>query len=135
MNQKIRQLISGVFVFAAVGLGLCFVAAWAPQNSQAAQVPACPDVSKGETAEDCPWADVARSLVQVADTGGNLGQRLDELLPTFMEQIKSASSQTEFKAAWGQSINFDEGVKATVVDPRILDVLIERFGVQKRNNL
>jgi hypothetical protein len=125
MTQKYTLLLFGLITITGYYSGI--------QMTRATEL-SCPATSAGETIEDCPWAGVTRSLIQASEAGFSISKRLDELLPTFSEQIKKERSQQDMKDAWGTSINFDEGVKATIIDPRILDELIERFGVKKRRD-
>jgi hypothetical protein len=87
----------------------------------------CPDLSAGETQNDCPWAAVTRNLI--ADSSQAVMPRLERMLPEFHAQVLADSKKTALKELWGQSFNFDEIAKATTVHPSIIEALSGFFGV------
>lgn len=89
----------------------------------------CPDAQLGETAEDCPWAGIARVLVAEADQGKPIGARLKSLAPGLMEQVKKDSARAALQNLWGKSSNYDEFAKGTIVHPAILETLGETFQI------
>jgi hypothetical protein len=95
----------------------------------------CPNESQGETAEDCPWAGIARTLIQQADTGQALGTSFDSLLPEFKKQLVLDSKHEHLKALWDQSLNYDEYAKDTIVHPAILDLLTETLQIAPREGI
>ncbi len=101
-------------------------------GSQAGSSDSCPVIANGETAEDCPWAGVARSMAIEAEMGGSIMPILAHSVPELYEQILSDRAEKTFKALWGESINIDAGSQATIVHPAILDSLAEVLDVQPR---
>ena len=67
----------------------------------------CPDLSKGETALDCPWADVTRSTEGITDSDA-LRKIIDEKIPGFMAQIDQDAKSKTLLNLWGMSRNIDE---------------------------
>jgi hypothetical protein len=97
----------------------------------AARVPAtaelCPDTTQGETAQDCPWAGIARTLGERIDAHEELD--FNKAAPEIAKQLKKDSSERELKSLWGESINFDELAKGIIVRPEILSAIAKDFGV------
>jgi hypothetical protein len=89
----------------------------------------CPDLSVGETQNDCPWAAVARELVAAAEKGEATMSKLKALLPDLYRRIQLDSGKQTLKSLWGRSSNFDELAKATTVHPAIIDALSGFFAV------
>ena len=89
----------------------------------------CPIFTLGETTDDCPWADITRSLITSQKTGAEFAK-----LPGIIKQLEKDRNQTFLKTLWGESINYDEGAKAIIVQPQIIDALIERLGVSPRKD-
>ncbi len=104
----------------AVLLGMFFL----PQAHARQDLPACPVTELGETAQDCPWAAVARKLLEESQAGRPLEPTLEALLPVLSRQIREAATQPEILELWGRSINFDESAKGLIVEPAILDNLL-----------
>lgn len=88
--------------------------------------PTCPDASLMETAEDCPWASIAREVQAV---GGEAQPLLQKRAPQVMAQIQSDAKIPALKTLWGQSINFDEFANGVIVAPPILGALAQSFGL------
>lgn len=91
-------------------------------------LPACPDLASGETPQDCPFAGAARGLARAEGEGRALGPLLEELLPDVSRQLKADRAQDGLKSLWGESINFDELAKSTIVPAGILAALESAFG-------
>ena len=88
----------------------------------------CPDQALRETVQDCPWAGIARTLTQKAAAQKTLTtQDFQAEAPEIASQLKADSKKTELKALWGESINYDELAKGTILDPAILKVMTEIF--------
>lgn len=98
------------------------VVAIGPSLSQAM----CPDVSRGEKAEDCPWAEITR---QIVDAKKECVQELSAQTPLLLKQLKKDGKSRNFIELWGQAKNFDEGAKLTIVDPKILSCLALQWGL------
>jgi hypothetical protein len=67
----------------------------------------CPNSNFHETALDCPWAEVTRSLDGVTDFA-RIRQTLDAKIPGFMYQLESDHQIHELFQLWGWSRNIDE---------------------------
>ncbi len=124
MQKRFRWLFPVTLLFI---LGLLSVAA------EAIELPTCPDTTLGETAEDCPWAAVAKALEERAQRRGSLRQPLKELVPGLMDQIHRDARRPDWKKLWGRSLNYDEYAKGIIVDPAILDALAKEMQVPPRN--
>ncbi len=84
--------------------------------------PACPDVSAGETPEDCPWAALARALrARPAE--------LERLAPGIVRQLEADAKRPAWLSLWGESLNFDENARAVIVAPEILAALAAKLRV------
>ncbi|MBI5597866.1 MAG: hypothetical protein HY928_17410 [Elusimicrobia bacterium] len=94
----------------------------------AASVAVCPDVPSGETPLDCPYAGAARELARAQEEGRALAPLLEELLPGVARQLRADRAREGLKALWGESINFDELAKSTIVPEGVLAVLEGAFG-------
>ncbi len=100
----------------------------------------CPILTEGETAADCPWAEIVRDLETVIRTNENpettnlkVSARLDVIAPELMRRMEIEGKLAgATKLLWGRSINFDEGVKKIIVPEPILDNVLARVGVAKR---
>lgn len=88
---------------------------------------ACPDASIGETAQDCPWAGVARSLIRAPKA--DIGSLLEQLLPDLDAQLRSDAKRGAWKKLWGKSINFDELAQGVIVHPAILQTLSDKLRI------
>ncbi len=117
--MKCQVVILGLMTALSLGLG----------SSARAEPFVCPDLSVGETQQDCPWAAVARDLVANASSARGIMPRLQQQLPDLYADIQADSGSKFMKGLWGQSINFDEIAKATTVHPAILDALTSFFNV------
>ncbi|MBI2362651.1 MAG: hypothetical protein HYV15_04645 [Elusimicrobia bacterium] len=93
----------------------------------AASVAVCPDAPSGETVQDCPYAGAARELARAQDEGRPLGPLLEELLPGISRQLKADCAQEGLKGLWGESVNFDELAKSTIVPEGVLAALEAAF--------
>jgi hypothetical protein len=98
-------------------------------NAFAAGTPPCPDTSIGESAQDCPWAGVARELIAEGKQGQAVGPRLAKLLPKLDKDLQEDAQRVAWKKLWGQSINFDEMVKDEIVNPKIIKALADRMKI------
>src|SRR5262245_23293041 len=102
-------------------LGL-LLAALLPLSARAET--ACP--AAGETAQDCPWAGIAREL---RGKDAPLGRAFAKAAPGIARQLKADAKRKEWLSLWGESVNFDEGAKAQIVDAAVLEELARRAGV------
>ncbi len=78
-----------------------------------------------ETELDRPWAPAARALIAEAQAGRPVGPALAQQLPRLHAQLGQVAGRPELLELWGQSLNYDEGARAEIVDPAILDALLE----------
>lgn len=70
--------------------------------------------------------DRVAELERVADSSpSELREKLESLFPQLVAQLEQDAKSPEMKAAWGRSQNFDEGVKATIVRPAIMDLVLK----------
>jgi hypothetical protein len=83
----------------------------------------CP--AADETAEDCPWAGLARDLAPLNDEQVSAELRARE--PELYSRIE-ADSRLGWTELWGQSINYDELAHGVIIDPKILRVLHSWIG-------
>lgn len=97
----------------------------------AASLAVCPDVPSGETPQDCPYAGAARELARAQEEGRALAPLLEALLPDIARQLKADHAQEALKGLWGESINFDELAKSTIVPVGVLAALESAFGAPK----
>ncbi|MBC7475831.1 MAG: hypothetical protein H7263_16225, partial [Candidatus Sericytochromatia bacterium] len=82
----------------------------------------CPDLDKGETLLDCPWASDTKQMADLALSGKNLTSVIKGELP----QI----STPPWKDIWGRSINYDENAHDIIVNPAIINTLENLFQVK-----
>jgi hypothetical protein len=86
-------------------------------------------VSLGETPLDCPWAAIARDLSAAND----VKKALHAIAPGFVARLRhEAKIAGPVKNLWGRSINFDEGVKGTIIAEPVIDAILEFAGVYPR---
>lgn len=67
----------------------------------------CPDPDLHETALDCPWAGISRSLEGVTDPFV-IRETLDYQMPGFVAQLESDTQSRQLLNLWGLSRNMDE---------------------------
>jgi len=84
----------------------------------------CPRTDLGESAEDCPWAGIARVL----GGGTATSEKLMHEAPGLARQIEADKKAPALKALWGRSMNYDEFAKGEIVDPKILEAIAAEFG-------
>ena len=58
-----------------------------------AAMSACPDFSKMETAEDCPWAEITR---QIVDQNKSCEKMLKEKIPFILTQLKKDKKSKDY---------------------------------------
>lgn len=90
----------------------------------------CPKPASGETSADCPWAGAARLLGAAADAGAPLAPVLGAHAPRLLEQLDSDQGSPAL-GLWGESTNYDELAKGTIVHPGVLDFLSSRLGAPR----
>lgn len=99
----------------------------------AADLPACPLESEKETALDCPWAGVARDLQSVPEK--EVARRMKSVAPDFVKRlIAEGKVSSDVQKLWGLSINFDEGAKAIIVPPPIIDAIFSYAKITPRKD-
>jgi hypothetical protein len=85
--------------------------------------PAGPGEPVAEDALDCPWAGISRLMEENAAKNLPLAPVLADYAPGLAAQLASDKLNTGLKELWGESINFDEMVKARIVHDSILSFL------------
>jgi hypothetical protein len=94
------------------------LAAFLAAPAHAAEV--CP--MEGETAQDCPWADVGRAAAAAPDARSALAL-IRSSAPDVAREFQADAKRRDLLSLWGKSVNFDEHAKATIVEPRILEAI------------
>jgi len=98
-------------------------------HAQRGPAAGCPQVELGEAPEDCPWADIARLLIEENTQHRPLLPILRTQASSIMGQIAQDRLNPLLQPLWGQSINYDEYAKGVIVEPSILATLTDAFGV------
>jgi hypothetical protein len=80
----------------------------------------CPDLTKNESPDDCPWAEATRQIVDEDKTCKSV---FKEKVPFLAKQLKKDSSSQVFLNLWGEAKNFDDNAKAVIVDTKIISCL------------
>ncbi len=80
-----------------------------------------------ETSEDCPWAGIARVLVEKADRKEDLAPVLTAHAPGLLRQLDADRASAALQL-WGESINYDELARGVIVNPGILSFIAARLG-------
>ena len=88
---------------------------------------ACPDLTKNETAQDCPWAEITR---QIVDQKKLCDPVLKAHVPFIFKQLNKDQKSQEFLALWGEAKNYDENAKAIIVEVKILQCLAEKLNLK-----
>jgi len=86
----------------------------------------CPDSSVGETATDCPWAEMARQMTVEKKSC----DEVFKTVPQLAAQLKIDSEAKEFLNLWGRAKNFDESAKGTIVPAEVLKCLSKKLKVK-----
>ena len=94
----------------------------------------CPDLANGETAQDCPWALISKSLDEVSKDKGDLNAFLKREAPGIVSQLEKDAKKSGLKSLWGEAINFDELAKGQIVNPITYDLLNDFFKGSPRDN-
>ena len=87
----------------------------------------CPDLKKNETVADCPWAQMAR---QIVDQKNKCDLVFKTSTPFIFKQFKKDKESNEFLSLWGQAKNFDENTKSVIVDKKILECLSKKLNLK-----
>lgn len=97
---------------------------------------ACPRTELFEMAEDCPWVEITDTLTQQVDSGGvKPAQALGRLAPALRRMIERDRAAAELFDFWGESLNFDENARATIVHPAIMAAIGDAAGVPQRGKV
>lgn len=110
-------------------LTLATGAAWGMASASGNPAARCPESLEGEKPRDCPWAEVGRELAKAASDGKSPLSVLAKRLPSFYSKLIVDSHQGSWLGLWGSSINFDEGARAVILAPAIIESLERLFGV------
>lgn len=98
------------------------------------EILSCPDLTKAETSEDCPWASVSRALTSDIHSRVSTEEMLASLLPQLDRQLKIDAQLEGYKSLWGQSLNYDEYAKEEIVEPKVLDAIFKEAKAPKRDD-
>ncbi len=94
----------------------------------------CPITADGETALDCPWAGIARAVAAVTDPAA-IEAILKNIAPDFLKRLsREGRIAGNVKKLWGRSINFDENAKAIIIQPALIDLVLAKADVAKRDD-
>lgn len=109
-----------------------------PQEEGVFTASACPslDAKLKETEVDCPFAGQVRDLGTFMTTTEKAKAKFMELAPEVAARVQKESALSkDFKMLWGASTNFDEGMKAIILNDTLYDALAEIMGnVPARND-
>ena len=70
-----------------------------------------------ETSLDCPWAGVGRLLIEKSENEESLDSVFSAYAPGILKQLIADKSNFAAFKLWGESINFDAMMRATIVQP------------------
>jgi hypothetical protein len=121
LKKAIPLLLGALAASALIPVLISLTAPSAPAAST------CPDESRGEKAEDCPWAGLTRDLEQVASQNGLVIEALEKEQPVLFYQMKTDAKRKSWLNLWGKCINFDELAKGIIISPKIIDPLVQMF--------
>jgi hypothetical protein len=94
----------------------------------------CPITTDGETALDCPWAGLARAVSAETDPAA-IEAILKNVAPDFLRRLsREGRIAGDTKKLWGRSINFDENVKGIIIQPALIDLVLAKARVMKRDD-
>ncbi|MBS1959034.1 MAG: hypothetical protein JST80_06140 [Bdellovibrionales bacterium] len=80
----------------------------------------CPNDPLHETAQDCPWAGVSRSLKDVTDFDV-IRNTMNDKLPGFLPELESDAKSRQLLNLWGLSRNMDESnLTVKTIPPNLL---------------
>jgi hypothetical protein len=82
---------------------------------------------------DCPWAGVGRLLLEKAEKKESLDSVFLAYAPGIIEQLNKDKSNASSFNIWGESINFDEMMHATIVHTDILSYLASKLDIAEPN--
>jgi hypothetical protein len=83
----------------------------------------CPDLSKNETAEDCPWAEVTRATAGLTDAKA-IRAIIDQKIPGFLNELDTDAKVPGILNLWGLSRNIDA---SDATDPIVPKNLLQFF--------
>lgn len=84
--------------------------------------------SGGETALDRPWADIGRAAAAAPDAPAAL-EILRSSAPALVRELEADARRPAMLSLWGQSLNFDEHARATIVAPHVLEAFASVLGL------
>ncbi|MEA3306516.1 MAG: hypothetical protein U9Q34_01880, partial [Elusimicrobiota bacterium] len=82
-----------------------------------------------ETDLDCPWAGAGRLLLKKAESKESPEGIFSKYMPELLKQINADKANVAAFKLWGESINFDAMMHATIVHPNILSFLAEKLDI------
>ena len=86
-------------------------------------------IAPGETAQDEPWAELARGwIASCAGKPCPLSHTVQVAVPDLWDDISQDGQAGDVAELWGKSVNFDDEVHGIIVDPSILGALADAFG-------
>jgi len=95
-----------------------------PEDTQRFHQSQCPLLDRGETELDCPWAGMTRTI----ERGEAVNTVIESRAPQLLESLREDQKEKTWLALWGKSTNWDEGVKKTILDHRIIDAFTTPAG-------
>ena len=115
---KIRTALFALALFCQTGL----FAFECPKKPEAGAIAV-------ETNLDCPWAGAGRLLIKKAENNEPLDSVFLNYTPGILDQLNTDKSNSAAFKLWGESINFDAMMRATIVHPDILSYLALKLGI------
>ena len=81
----------------------------------------CPDLTLGETAADCPWAQASRDLTGITDFN-TIKTTINQEIPGFLNELKRDSHSRGLLNLWGLSRNIDQSYFVQGLQTRTIPV-------------
>jgi hypothetical protein len=78
------------------------------------------------------WTVLTEKILKPPRTAASIEAVFVQDAPRLLAEIQSVKSFPKLTAAWGESSNTDASVKTSIVDPTLLDWILEQTGVPKR---
>ena len=125
-------MIAKLSSVAMLALSLCIAACAQAPITQTQPMNRCPNLELKETAEDCPWAYIAREWQLTGNDALTL-EKMKKDAPELFARMESDLSNPSWIKLWGRSQNYDELAKETIVDTAILDRLAGHLKTPARN--
>lgn len=143
-NSLVNGSVSKWVVVLVLTITMAFYSVLVPRGAKANETKKikslleCPVLNEKD--QDCPWAGMTRMIEQrlkeqkTKNSNTIVAKVIQEYAPHLLRQIKADAQDQFTKERWGKSINFDEGVKAKIVDESILDSLLKIYRTEPRQD-